>query len=185
MARIPVEKKGGVPWWVWLLALFLLAGVIWWVAVAGDDEVEPVATEEVVPVVPAEPVPDPAAGGVITDVSTLLNADGLQQFVGREVQLSDMRVTSVVGDQTFWATPNNMPSERRFFVVLREQLTPGTPTEGRYDVTEGQIITINGSVHELVNTEASAWGLTEQEVQGLGNDAIYLAAQSLDITQRP
>ncbi len=32
MANIPVERKGGTPWWTWLLALLAIIGLIWLVA---------------------------------------------------------------------------------------------------------------------------------------------------------
>lgn len=61
MARIPVEKKGGGPaWWWWILGLILVAGLIWLVAEALDDDavVEdvPVATDTTL----APPVGAPA-----------------------------------------------------------------------------------------------------------------------------
>ena len=40
MAEIPVEKKSGIPGWVWLLlGLLLLALLLWWL-LSDDDEVE-------------------------------------------------------------------------------------------------------------------------------------------------
>lgn len=72
MADINVQRKQGTPGWVWLLVLLALALLAWllWGLLAGDDEPEvadtvPAATAPaVVPVVPADPAAPPAAGQV-------------------------------------------------------------------------------------------------------------------------
>lgn len=59
MARIPVEKKGGAgtPWWLWLLGLILLVGLIWLLVEAFDtEEVEEPVVEEPVVTEPVEPM---------------------------------------------------------------------------------------------------------------------------------
>lgn len=40
MAEIPIQKKSGIPPWVWILLLLLLAGLVWFLLAAGDDEVD-------------------------------------------------------------------------------------------------------------------------------------------------
>lgn len=185
MADIPVEKRGGTPWWYWLVGLLVLAGVIWLVAELFDaepDEDELGAAEDIEEPETAEP--DTAAGDLIMDVALLLDAEDPQALAGRRVQLSDLRVTSVVGDSTFYVSPQDAEEERRFLVALDEQIpAPPEDVEGRYDVTEGQIVSLSGTVHELTRREPETWGITGAEAEQMLDDEIYLRAQQLDITQ--
>ena len=130
MAEIPVEKKsGGIPGWVWLLlGLLLLALLLWWLLGDDDDDVamvdEPAAVEQVDTMAPA------AAAGAVALVP------------GEEVDLDNVRVTSLAGDMAFNAEINGEP----VFVVFNQEPTPGDPTEGEYDINEGSIINMTGRV---------------------------------------
>lgn len=192
MARIPVEKKnGGTPWWAWLLGLLLLAGLIWLLVSLFDGDDEDYTS---VPADTTETYTDydttdamGTTGGTITSVSTLANGNATD-LAGRQFELSDMRVESVEDDQLFWVTPadagTGQGSGERFLVSLREQLTPDQPgTEGRYDITEGQIVTINGSVREINETDATAWGLDDEGLQDVEDRNIYLNATSVDVQE--
>lgn len=188
MAEIPVEKKSGIPWWVWaLLALLAIVGLIWFFS--DDDDAERAAVDTTTPVFTEQVATNEAttgqqpAGqvstGPISDLTTILGTTDMSALVGREVQLSNVTVQEVVGDRTFWVGPN---ANERAFIVLNEQPTPNQPgVEGRYDVTKGQIININGIMR---NTNDSAFG--GQPIEGLpsGQQAV-VHAQSLDIVQRP
>lgn len=203
MAEIPVERKSGMPWWVWaLLALLALLALIW--IFSDDDEAERAAVDGTGPVVadqvavnPNEAAIEPATEGAvnqagigqqadgqagsgpITDLSTITGTNDIRTLAGREVQLSNVTVQDVVGDRTFWVGSS---ADQRAFIVLNEQPTPNRPgVEGRYNVTKGQIINVNGVVR---NTNDLAFG--GQPIQGLpsGQQAV-VHAQSLDILQRP
>ena len=72
MADIDVERKRGIPWWVWLLGLLALALLVWLIAEAMDgDEPEVVDAPVVAPVVAPEPA-TPAAAGVPPVVTAYL-----------------------------------------------------------------------------------------------------------------
>lgn len=192
MARIPVEKKnGGTPWWAWLLGLLLLAAVIWLLVSLfdGNDEDQALAPADTTAAYNDYDTTEAmgATGGTITSVSTLANGNATD-LAGRQFRLSDMRVESVQGDQLFWVTPADAGAGQgtgeRYLVSLREQLTPDQPgTEGRYDITEGQILTIHGSVREINETDASAWGLDDEGLQDLEDRDIYLNATSVDVQE--
>ena len=189
MARIPVEKKGGTPWWLWLLGLLLLVGLIWLVAGLLDNDPEGV---EVVDVDPVETYEEPsnvtpaATTGMITSIATILDAEDKTALAGRQVQLSNLRVTEVIGDSTFYVTPENAPTDRRLFVALDEVIpAPPESVEGRYDVTQGQVVTLHGTLRALQRTDPGVWGITSQEAQRMMDDEIYLRAQRLEITSRP
>lgn len=82
MADIDIEKKRDGRWWIWLVALVLLALLVWVIAEAfdGPDEVEPddsalrapamaPATEAPVPVLVVDPsVPAPAVAAYVAHV---------------------------------------------------------------------------------------------------------------------
>ncbi len=184
MAEIPIERKSGIPWWVWLIpAVLLIAFFIW--MFTGDDDSERVATDlnpvEVVPITDgAMAAPnDPAVTGPITDLAMITGASGLTSMVGRQVQLGNVQVREVVGDRTFWVGPSD---DRRAFVVLNEEATPGQPgVEGRYDVTTGQVINVSGTIRNIDDP-----AFTGNPIEGLpaGQTAV-IHADNLNIVQRP
>lgn len=184
MARIPIEERSsGSPWWLWLLGLILLAGVIWLVAGLFDGPDAEVVAVEPDPIEAPAYETDAMTTGEITSVATILDAANPATLAGREVQLAGMRVTEVVGDSTFYVTPTDASTDRRLFVVLDEQMNePPANVEGRYDVTEGQMVTVMGSLRALERTDPDVWGITGNEAQRMMDDAVYLRAQRLDIT---
>lgn len=180
MTEIPVQhkEKSGVPWWVWLLAALLVLGLlVWWIAREGDEEavVAVPAAETVAAVEPVGTVP--VADGAITDLAAITGAADLTAMTGREVRLTGVPVESVVGDRGFFIGSG----DQRAFVVLNEQRTPNTPIEGRYDVTAGQVVNVNGSIRRV--SEIESGGNPIQDLPAGQNAVIY--AQSLDIVQRP
>lgn len=38
MAEIKVEKKKGNNAWIWIIVILVIAGIIWWIASADNDE---------------------------------------------------------------------------------------------------------------------------------------------------
>lgn len=194
MARIPVERdRGGSPWWLWLIGLLVLVGIIWIIAelferdTVPTNEVAEGATEQVQPVAPMATPNTGMEAGTITDLDTVLAASDKAALAGRPVQLDSLKVTSVVGDSTFYVTPVNAPdTDRRMFVVLEEQIpAPPDPVEGRYNVTPGQILSLSGTLDQVRSDDPQRWGITGQEAQQLQNDQVYLRAQRLDVSQQP
>lgn len=188
MAEIPVERKSGIPWWVWLLLALLAFGLLIWLFNRDDENEVAVADTTPAVVTPAEtpgaiaPAADAnmAAGtatGPITDIAMLVGATNLASMVGRPVQLTNVRVQDVVGDRTFWVGPD---ANQRAFVVLNEQPTPGQPPEGRYNVEPSQVIGINGVVRNVTDP---AFGGTPIEGLPAGQQAV-IHAQSLDSVQQ-
>ena len=150
MANIPVEKRdAGTPWWLWLLGLLLLALLLWFlIGLFSDDE----------EVVEADPI------------EAVVDEPGLD--------LSSVYVSSVVGDNTFFVTPDE-GSGPETLVYLEEVPTPGDATEGRYDVTEGQHLSITGEMVPVGTTDLSAWGLTPAQVSMVDDE--YVRATSLTV----
>ena len=149
MANIPVERtKSGIPPWLWILGLLLLALLAWFLisALSDDDEVVEDTTEVV-----AEPV--------------------------AALDLSDVYVTRVVSDNAFFVAPTEGGTDETL-VYLEEEATPGTPTEGRYDVTPGQHLSITGTM-EPTPADLTPWGLTAAEAGTVGDR--YVRATSLTV----
>lgn len=142
MAEIPVHKKGGIPWWVWLLLALVLAGLLWLLLANDDDDVEPVADTTVV----EQPVDDVAVtdAGPITSIAMLMGAP-MSSMVGRDVMLTGVPVESLEGDQAFYIgdSPTN-----RALVVFNEQPTPNQAMEGNVDVNKGSMVTLRGTVRD-------------------------------------
>ena len=150
MANIPVERTdSGIPPWLWIVGLLLLALLAWFlIETLGDDD------EEIVQDTTTE---------VVTPVDAL--------------DLSDVYVTRVVSDNAFFVAPT-MGGTDETLVYLEEEPTPGTATEGRYDVTEGQHLSITGSM-EPTPADLTAWGLTTEEASTVGDR--YVRATSLTV----
>ncbi len=147
MAEIPVEKKSNMTW-LWVgLALLAAALLLWWLLADDDNDdrqmADPLAVETVAVDTVINPVADPnQVGGPITDIATLLPAIPAA-MVGREVQLTGVRVLDVISDAGFWIGDG---PERRLYAVLSEQRTPRTPTEGEADVNSGATANVTGTI---------------------------------------
>lgn len=184
MAEIPVQKKGGIPWWVWLLLLALIAILlVWWIA--DDDDVEPVgvapvATETVTPAVPADTnAMDVNAQGPITDLGMLTGTID-PAWDGRQVQLTRVPVQSVVGDASFWVGTNEA---NRVYAVLTEERTPGTPIEGEVDIDPGDMVNLTGTIRSgSAPLEGAAQGTsTDPLPQGVDR---YIIVSSADVVEQ-
>lgn len=178
MAEIPVQQKSGARWWVWALLALLVIGLLVWL-LSDNDEADVAVVDPAAQVVAPVGTIVPPATGPITDLATILGTADMGTLVGRQVRLSNVTVQDVVGDRGFWVGPD---ANQRAFVVLNEVPTPGKPgVEGRYDVTAGQVINVNGLIR---HTSDPAFG--GQPIEGLpaGQQAV-IHAESLDIVQRP
>ena len=174
MANIGIEKKSGSLWWLWaLLGLIAVGLILWWlVSQSGDD---PVAN----PVVDTQVEEVDAGGeqaGPITDISTLQTSDPAT-LAGRDVRLDNVLVGDVVGDASFWITDG---SDARVYVVLDEERTPSTSTEGRFDVNAGDRINLIGAVR------TARGGVPRDAAMGTPTDALpadalfFIYAQSAE-----
>ncbi|MCQ8186572.1 hypothetical protein [Parvularcula maris] len=94
------------------------------------------------------------------------------------VTLNEVRVKSVVGDRTFTVEDDE---GEELLVVLDQEETPGDETEGRYDITEGQVIDLTGTVREVQDGMIDG---EEIEDMPMGTD-VYMWADKADIEQRP
>ncbi|MGB7418387.1 MAG: hypothetical protein WA918_04345 [Erythrobacter sp.] len=136
MANIPVQKKSSSNWiWI-LLALVLVALLIWWLlSEMGDDDPDMAVTNDVESVEVVET-------GTIT---TLVGLDNLEEAIGREVNLQNVAVNEVIGDMHFTIAEG----DREAMVMFDEVPTPGTEKEGLVDVNPGSRVSLEGEVRAM------------------------------------
>ena len=143
MADIPVERTGGgIPWWVWLLGLLALLAV-GLLLFAGDDDDEYVEEAVIEQPIVDEPFEEQIL--LIETEDDLNTAIESGQGEGSQVNLRNVRVMRVVGDSTFVIGSG----ARETLVVLaglgESQTGPGDGSDGRFNVDEGDMVTITGA----------------------------------------
>ena len=173
MAEIPVEKKAGIPWWVWAALALLVLLLLFFFVFNGDDDVD-VAEVDRDPVVVTDPTPRAEIGtdrgGVITDLSAI--ATGTAALDGRQVDIDGVRVVSMAGDRGFTV---EAPDGSQGFVVIDEVVPgPDTGDDGEVDVNRGQIVDIRGEVFEVVDGRVN-----NEPIEGLpaGTQIMIYAAE--------
>jgi len=151
MAQIPVEKKSGKGWLWALLALLLLALLAWWLLDDdGNDAVEYTDNESAATA--------PMEAGAMT--------------VGENVDLQNVSVTSLAGDMAFNANING----QNMLVLFDELPTPNDATEGNYDINEGSVVNLQGSVRSAADPLPE--GVTAQVPAGTES---YIFADSIEM----
>ena len=120
MAEIPVKERSSSSWLWILLALLALALLAWWLL--SDDDEEVVVDDPAVAAAPA------VAGGAL--------------IAGEQINLEGVEVTELAGDMAFYIDH----AGQRVPVFFDQVPTPGTATEGRYDINPGDRVNITGEV---------------------------------------
>ena len=118
----------------------------------------------------------------ITDLRLFATVPDIESTVGRRVEVRNARVVSVTGDRTFWVDTGSADT---MFVVLDEQRTPDTATEGRYDVNAGQMVAIQGRIEQFPGWEAARARWDIDPAVPFEDQRVYVAAEELTITDRP
>ncbi len=160
MAEIPIEKKSGIPGWIWLLlAAIILALLAWWLLDNdGDDAVE--YTDD----------------NVAAEVAPAATAAAVPFTVGETVNLSGAEVTELTGDMSFMINSEG----REAFVVFNQTPTPNQPTEGEFDINPGQMVDITGTV--MAADAAMPDGIDATVPAGMTQ---YIFADSMEVVDRP
>ena len=181
MANIPVERKGGTPWWTWLLALLAIIGLIWLIAELFDDDEPEVATVDPIEE-PIDAVDDMATTGAITSFAAL--TEGTTN-IGREVDLENMEVTAVTGDSSFAIAPGQGQMDQGALIVLEDmgewRVGPGDGSDGEYDVNEGNTIDIEGTVRAFDETTPDYADMSDADRNRALRQGVYISANSVDL----
>ena len=178
-ARRVAKGRGGLPWWLALLALILLlaaAAAAWFLFVDDDGDVE--AVDQATPTTSAA-TPQPTAGGNAAPGRGEVFAGGqrvlpggesqLNRFVGQAAEGRTVNVVSVPSDESFWVGTS---STNRVFVHLAV-----TPRESPFNVQSGETVTFTGTMKALPSDAATRFGITAAEgLNDLRRQGAYIEA---------
>ena len=153
MADIPVEPtRTGTPWWLWLLGLLLLAGLLWFLLEAFDDDDDVAVADDVEVVDDVDVIDDDVSvAGPVT--------------AGAAMDMSNLYVTRVPGDRTFFVAPTAGSSDETL-VILDQTASPGAPgIEGQVDINPGQTVDLSdGRMEALGDMDLLNMGLSDDEL---------------------
>lgn len=154
MANIPVERTSGTPWWLLLLGVLLLGLLLWFLigAFSSDDEVAVVDEVDETEVVSAG-VADPVA------VTAL--------------DMSNLYVTRVTGDRTFFVAPSEDQAGMETLVILDQNASPGAPgVEGQVDINPGQRVSLTGGRMEpMGDADLAGMGIPDADLNAMTADS--------------
>jgi len=121
-----------------------------------------------------------AVRNTLTDLVVVVTTPARETLAGRRVQFNNVKVQSVVADRGFWIGPS---ASQRLFVVLNEERSPNSPTEGRVDVNPGQTVSISGTLRKLPMPQAAQqqWGLSAADSAAVQKEQIYLHADQVQM----
>ena len=176
MANIPVERTStGTPWWLWLLGALLLAALLWFlISALGDDDDDVVVTDPVETVDPAT-----TAGPV----------DALPPTTATALDMSNLYVTRVTGDRTFFVSASETDTANETLVILDEEPSPdATGIEGQVDINPGQRVSLaQGRMEALGDMSLAGMGLSDADASSISptTDVIRVAGENVDILEAP
>lgn len=189
MAEIPVQRKSGLPWWIWPLAILGLLGLLWLAFGRDrDDDRETRANATPTPalaVVTSSPAPGlvsttgAAAGGALNDVNAYVTANDKAAFIGRQAQLGNVRVLRVLSDRAFTVGATR---GQEMFAMLDESLDNAGGKEQRVAIKEGQALSLSGTIERPPDAETAKerWrGLNAKEAAELKNQTSYLLVKNV------
>lgn len=211
MADIPVTRKSSNKW-LWLLALLVLAALIWFLFGASGDGHDrtasaPPTTDTAAPTAPAQataptaaaiqtPPATPQAGDApgsmgapatagseaIKDPGAYASTEDKLSLVGRRAEFTDARVARVVGPKTFTV----LTGGEELYVRVADDVDMGVGTQGQID--KGSLLNVEGSFRRLTTevisdlSENRFRDLTDQERETLQDRQVYLNATGISKT---
>ena len=176
MSTIPVERTG-TPWWVWLLGALLLVALLWWLvsALGDDDDVAVVEQSDPVEVVEE---PDPVDG-----------VAALPAVEATALDMSNLYVTRVTGDRTFFVAPSAAMTDQETLVILDQNASPDVVgIEGQVDINPGQRVAISaGTMEPLGDADLNGMGLEAADVSRMTSttDVIRVDGGQVEILEAP
>lgn len=153
MANIPVERTAGTPWWLWLLGLLLLGLLLWFLIGAFSDDEEVVVVDE-------------------PDETEVVSAGVTDPVAVTSLDMSNLYVTRVTGDRTFFVAPSEGQSGSETLVVLDETVSPDAPgIEGQVDINPGQRVSLSGGrLEPLGDADLGGMGIPDADLNAMTAD---------------
>ena len=159
-SRAERRAAGGRYTWIWMLiAIAMIAGLMTWLAMSGQQSTVAVVEEE-------EPGPAEAAAITLDDLQT--NASALS---GQSVSLDGVQVASRLGTQAFWIL---LPNQNPYLIKLGPELVSAGVA-----VQSGEVVALTGRVVTMTDSVLAAWqeeGAIADESQRL--EAEYVLGQT-------
>ena len=209
MADIPIERKGGIPWWAWLLGLlalllllaFLMRGCTDRGAVVetnnndnraivntnGNDNARSTSAN-----LNSNQTSDGSgqvkvSNGPMTDVTSFALASDKGSYVGRQAQLTGVEVQRVVSDRAFTVGAKR---GEELYVLLDDSLNAGG-AEHKVVVKPGQRLTLAGPLEKPAGSaevkeeqnKPGAHKLNPAEAAEMKNQQAYLHANQIKLAQ--
>lgn len=164
MAEISVEKKRGMGWLLWLLAIILLVLLLWWLF--ADRDAAGVERTRVGTDIETET-------GPIRDAAMLFSVAEPMQVTGRQVELQNARVLNVTNDRTFWVGEG----EGRQVLVRMDQ-------PAAQNIAAGQTVNVYGDVRAFPGWEAARteWNAPTELQTNFENQKVYVHANRVDMS---
>ena len=185
MADIPVEKTGG-SFWPLLLGLLALLFLVWLAFELFDDEPD---ADELLGTEDNTGIIDDVEIGDDDEIVTLdplyddyeIEEGAAEDYrVGRSVDFDNARVVSVVGDSAFFIGADDM---QRVLVVLEdlgESQTGARGTDGVFNIDEGDMVSIEGTVMRYADGSRGTWELPDSERERMLRQGLYVRVDSAD-----
>jgi hypothetical protein len=173
MPRAQTITSTASRWWGWGIGVLLVVGGILLVIALFGEAVEREAGNEVAV------APKPVAVDRVhrVDEAMLFGARD-PALAGTEVDLSDLRVTRVLGERVFYVARVGDAIGRQFPVYLADSgagpaIEPGI-----------QLSALTGEVRAVARADLERWALAPEETERLRDSAVYLHADAVTIAGR-
>ncbi|WP_141734065.1 hypothetical protein [Oligoflexus tunisiensis] len=119
--------------------------------------------------------------GTMNHLQTILDSQDKASLAGKKVELQQVEVQSVIGDQSFWIGPS--PSQQ-VFVTFAEIPTPGKPMEGQVAIKAGQKVNLSGVIRSMP-TLSEEWlkrnKIDDRTASLLRQQAIYIQSTEIKV----
>lgn len=180
-AQVYQEKKGGIPWWAWLLlALILLGLLLAFLGRHGNQQAATTAPAPVAAPAPAATADNSAAGTTATpgkdikihsgtdiatakpaqasvpgvplsNVETFASTPDPTTLVGERAKLINVPVQQVLSDRAFFVGPS---AQQRMLVLLDKGMDAGAASGNKVTIAAGQTVSLTGIVAKMPTQEA-------------------------------
>ncbi|WP_412068111.1 hypothetical protein [Rubrivirga sp. IMCC43871] len=168
MANIPVERSAGTPWWLWLLGALLLGALLWFLIGAfGDDDVDDAYVDD------AE---------MVEDVDPVVVAGDMDADVDMALDMSNLYVTRVTGDRTFFVAASDDPNAAETLVILDQEASAAPGIEGQVDINPGQRVSLTGADYgPLGDMDLLNMGIPDADLNAMTADTDVIRADGDEV----